>query len=399
MFSQQLKASGKAGPVGGLHCSGYSPKRNLAGAPYGGRFFISSTDRSRYNSAAKEWEERKDSDLRDYWPKSEVPYGFMTHMNNGGIPNHGFTHWWKMFNPTQLSGPYTTFPRNTGERVRIVGDEAIHSRCFSIILRNQCMFSFWHIKADKLASALSNSNFHPKSTMIESTVFADLGLGNWRSCAEGIVEGADWARKPWEAVVTTTLEQIAPELAAEISGKSAKTEMQDAVIGQHTLLCGSATELSSIKTSSVDCVVTDPPFGGLLHYSELSNFFYVWLRLALRTKYPDLFEPEYVPTALEAVANRARQPDDADAFYQRILTDCWREAYRVLKPGGILAFTFHHSEDEPWVGVLESLFDAGFYLEATYPIRSDETKGEGAAPGTFGSQTSNTTSSTFAASE
>jgi hypothetical protein len=33
--------------------------------------------------------------------------------------------------------------------------------------------------------------------------------------------------------------------------------------------------------------------------------------------------------------------------------------------------------------VLESLFDAGFFLEATYPIRSDETKGEGE----FGSKT------------
>jgi len=59
----------------------------------------------------------------------------------------------------------------------------------------------------------------------------------------------------------------------------------------------------------------------------------------------------------------------------------------VLKPSGILAFTFHHSEDEPWVAVLESLFEAGFYLEATYPIRSDDTKGEGSKPGTFGSQT------------
>ena len=48
-----------------------------------------------------------------------------------------------------------------------------------------------------------------------------------------------------------------------------------------------------------------------------------------------------------------------------------------------MAFTFHHSEDAPWVSVLESLFDAGFYLEATYPIRSDETKGEGE----FGSKT------------
>jgi putative DNA methylase len=76
-------------------------------------------------------------------------------------------------------------------------------------------------------------------------------------------------------------------------------------------------------------------------------------------------------------------PEDPDGFYQRLLTQSWREAHRILKPSGILAFTFHHSEDEPWVAVLESLFNAGFYLVATYPIRSDETKGEGE----FGSKT------------
>ena len=88
---------------------------------------------------------------------------------------------------------------------------------------------------------------------------------------------------------------------------------------------------------------------------------------------------------MEAVANRARQPgkdkesgkDNADLFYQRLLTASWKEANRILKPGGILAFTFHHNEDAPWVSVLESLFASGFYLEATYPIRSDETKGAG----------------------
>jgi putative DNA methylase len=26
----------------------------------------------------------------------------MTHLLNGGIPNHGFTHWWTMFNARQL---------------------------------------------------------------------------------------------------------------------------------------------------------------------------------------------------------------------------------------------------------------------------------------------------------
>ncbi|MDR1534893.1 MAG: hypothetical protein LBU64_07335 [Planctomycetota bacterium] len=48
-----------------------------------------------------------------------------------------------------------------------------------------------------------------------------------------------------------------------------------------------------------------------------------------------------------------------------------------------MAFTFHHNEDQAWLDVLRALFDAGYLLVATYPIRSDETKGETAA---FGSQ-------------
>src|SRR5260370_18534025 len=249
------------------------------------------------------------------------------------------------------------------------------------------MFTIWNTAADKLEPMFSNSNFHPKATTVENGVFSELGRGNWKGCAEGIIEGAEWAQKPWEAVSTTMLERVGPHLANGVSGKSTKVEVHDEISGDHNLVCGSATDLQGVESSSLDAVITDPPFGGLLHYSELSDFFYVWLRLVLHENYPQLFEAEYVPKALEAVANRARQPDNSDSFYQRILTECWRETYRVLKPGGILAFTFHHSEDEPWVGVLESLFDAGFYLEATYPIRGDETKGEGGAPGTFGSQT------------
>jgi putative DNA methylase len=249
------------------------------------------------------------------------------------------------------------------------------------------MFTIWNPQRDTPEPMFSNSNYHPKATTIENSVFSKLGRGNWTACVEGVVEGAEWAQNPWEPVATRMLEQVAPDLVSGVSGKSAKVEVPDKACGDHKVNCGSATDLSEIHDTSLDAVITDPPFGGLLHYSELSDFFYVWLRIALKDDYPNLFGPDYVPKALEAVANRARQPDDPDAFYQRILTDCWREAYRVLKPAGILAFTFHHGEDEPWVSVLESLFDAGFYLEATYPIRSDETKGEGAAPGTFGSQT------------
>lgn len=383
-----IKATGKTGPMAAYAVQGYAPRRDAAGKPYGGRFFAAfdSAFARQHDAALQEWETRKDNDLKEYWPRSEIPFGFMTHMNNGGIPNHGYTHWWTMFNPRQLLGLaqllkaiVTVGNHDWSVREYVLG-------AFQNYVRNQSMFSFWHMTFDKLAPAMSNSNFHPKSNVVEVGVFPPMGYGPWSSTFEVIFRGGQWAKAPWEAVSVEGIKRHAPSLASQISGKSEKVFPGDPV-NEADLFCGSSTELMQLADGSVDLVVTDPPFGGLLHYSELADYFYVWLRLALKQKYPTIFGAEYTPKSLEAVANRAREPEDPDGFYQRLLTQCWRETYRVLKPSGILAFTFHHSEDEPWVAVLESLFDAGYYLEATYPIRSDETKGDGAKPGTFGSQT------------
>jgi putative DNA methylase len=383
-----IKATGKTGPMAAYAVQGYAPKRDTAGKPYGGRFFAAydAAHARQYDAAIAEWEARKDADLRDYWPRSEVPYGFMTHMNNGGIPNHGYTHWWTMFNPRQLliHAQLLKAILNVGKFDWMTREYVLGG--FQQYLRNENMFCFWDTGYDKLVPHMSNNNYHPKSNVVENCVFPELGRGNWISCSEAITEGRRWAVQPWDVVSVEGLKRRDPALAAQLAGKSEKAYPDDSVCVARPLQC-SSTDLTYAATSSLDLVITDPPFGGLLHYSELADFFYVWLRLALKERYPESFFAEYTPKSLEAVANRAREPDDPDGFYQRLLTQCWREAHRVLKPSGILAFTFHHSEDEPWVAVLESLFDAGFYLEATYPIRSDETKGEGAKPGTFGSQT------------
>ncbi len=383
-----IKATRKMGPMAAYAVQGYAPQRKAAGMPYGGRFFAAfdTVLANQHDTAASEWDSRKDADLAEYWPRSEIPFGFMTHMNNGGIPNHGFTHWWTMFNPRQmlvhtqlLKSIMTIGSYEWSVREYVLG-------AFQQYLRNQSLFTLWNVQGDKLEPQFANNNYHPKATVIENCVFADLGRGNWASCVEGIVEGRDWALRPWEAVSAEGLKRSNPNLASGVTGKSERVYPEDPV-QESRILQGSSTELNELATSSIDLVITDPPFGGLLHYSELSDFFYVWLRLALKSKYPPYFDAEHTPKSLEAVANRAREPEDPDGFYQRLLTQCWREAHRILKPSGLLAFTFHHSADEPWVAVLESLFDAGFYLEATYPIRSDETKGDGAKPGTFGSQT------------
>jgi putative DNA methylase len=390
---EAIAATKKNGPIAMYAVQGFCPACKEAGEAYSGRFFAPASDSRTYDAATREWEGRKCTDLAACWPTSEVPFGFMTAIANGDIRKaHGFTHWWKMFNPRQLL-VHAILLRNIIANADARASEFVLG-AFQQYLRNQNLFCIWDIGYDKLVPHMSNNNYHPKSTMVENCVFAELGRGNWKSQYEVLQRSLEWAADPYETVSCQQLSATSPHLTPLLKGESEKAFCHDplsyneslaCISASERLTCGTSTELRTIEDSSYDAVITDPPFGGLLHYSELADFFYVWLRLALKDKYPEYFAAEYTPKTMEAVANRARHPGEdpetgkshADTFYQRLLTACWTEAKRILKPGGTLSFTFHHSEDAPWVSVLESLFDAGFYLQATYPIRSDETKGTG----------------------
>lgn len=377
-----VKVSGKTGPMAAYAMQGYAPKRDEAGKPYGGRF-IAAYDTAcakQYGAAFTEWNERKDSDLKEYWPRSAIPIG--AEIGPHDVEGHHYSHWWTMFNSRQLlvhaqllKAIATLGSYDWRVREYVLG-------AFQQYLRCNNTFSIWHIKNNQISAALSNSNFRPSSTNIEPSVFNPVGDGSWKSAIGGLLDAFTWKANTWELVSAEGLRSTDATLAAGISGKSEKVFPKDCV-SESEIFCGSSTSLTQLSDGGIDLVITDPPFGGILQYAELADFFYVWLRLALKGKYPEIFGAEYTPKSLEAVANPFREPDDPNGFYQRLLTNCWREAYRILKPGGILAFTFHHDDDEAWVAVLESLFDAGYYLEATYPVRSDETKGENAS---FGSQ-------------
>ena len=153
-----VKATGKTGPMAQYAVQGYAPKLDAEGGAYCGRFFaaVGTKLSSQFDAAAAEWEARKDGDLSAYWPKSELPYGFMTHMNNGGIPNHGFTHWWTMFNPRQLLVH--------AQLLKAICEAGIYEwpirefvlGAFQQYLRNLNNFCIWDISRDGLAPHLSN---------------------------------------------------------------------------------------------------------------------------------------------------------------------------------------------------------------------------------------------------
>lgn len=388
-FLEAVKLTGVTAPVAPYAIQGYCPECDAEGHGYSGRFFKAPDceDIRRTIAAETEWTKRSQTDLKGFWPEEALPYAWMTHHLNGGLPNWGYTHWWKMFNSRQLLVHSVLLKVIIELQTPLLIREQMLG-AFQQYLRNQNMFCFWDLNYDKLVPMMSNPNFHPKASVVENGVFASLGRGNWTSCSEGVVAGLEWSSDPWD------LKRVSSGTA-----KSTKVYPGDSVKSPTEIRCGSATDLSCWPSEFFDLVVTDPPFGDNIFYADLADFFYVWLRIAMLKWYagkPEsrFWEPEASPRTLEAIKNRAEHPDTrsdnekakgipepAEEFYKSILTASWLEVNRVLKPGGILAFTFHHSAHDPWVSVLESLFDAGFILLATYPIRSDESKGANAAFG------------------
>ncbi len=364
-----------------LQC--YDPARDAEGHPYGGRYFKVPTeaDIERLVAAEREWVSRKETDLAGMWPKAELPHVWTTH--GWALPEHGYTHWYKMFNARQLLIHAMLVQQcapgqGVEEGVRLQGLGAVQQ-----YLRNQNLLCIWNEQADKLEPFLSNPYMRPRNTTVECNLAASLGRGNWIACAAGVVEGTADAICPVDTVIGS----------GDLSNK--KVCIGDRVVPSAIIRGHSSSDLPDDWGGTLDLAITDPPFGENITYADMADFFYVWLRLVLKQDYPEQFDPPFVPQTLEAISNPFRNPgmvedgpdagklSQADAFYLRMMTECWAETGRTLKPGGILAFTFHHDKDATWTLVLRSLFDAGFYLEATYPVVSDETKGENAA---FGAQ-------------
>ncbi len=379
--SQDIRESVQAvkhgAPVAVYAIQGYCPACDAESRVYSGRFFVAlcSKDNGRLIGAEREWHARRDADLRDYWPREEIPHTYMTHHANFALPKQGYTHWWKMFNTRQLLLLAQLLRHvDLADFAQGVRDQVLGA--FQQYVRMQNMFVIWHQTYDKIAPFMSNPNFAPKSRIVENNFSGRLGYGTWSSCAETVVEGLRWSMKPEDLYVQDM----------QAHSRSVKVAIGDPVLTGAAVHCMSSSDLSFAASDSCDLVITDPPFGDNIFYSDLANFFHAWLRLPLRRQYPEIFDPVKTPSAQEALAPRLLSEAEATEHYRVRLAACWAEANRILKDAGLLAFTFHHSEDAQWAVVLSSLFESGFILEQTYPIASDEMKGEGGQFGAKGTE-------------
>ena len=187
-----------------------------------------------------------------------------------------------------------------------------------------------------------------------------------------------------------------------------------------TVTCEDAAALSEPAPGTVHLICVDPPYYNNVQYSELSNFFYVWLKRAL-AGWPGLahlFREPLAETGREAVANAARWQREADAentgwqarveqetarlrqagmsaaearrraqelygpkpqtaseradrFYEEKMTACFRRARQLLHPAGRMVVMFNHKETWAWRSLGMALIQAGFEIRSSAPIHTE----------------------------
>ncbi|UZD66577.1 DUF1156 domain-containing protein [Marinobacter sp. AN1] len=135
--------------------------------------------------------------------------------------------------------------------------------------------------------------------------------------------------------------------------------------------------------SSNKVISTDPPYYDNIGYADLSDFFYVWMRRALRGIYPSLFATMAVPKAEELVATPYRHGgrDKAETFFMDGMTRAIHNMAEKSHPSfpTTIYYAFKQSETQDnsttstgWVTFLEAVIQAGFSIDGTWPVRTEK---------------------------
>ncbi|GLQ79183.1 hypothetical protein GCM10007881_27010 [Mesorhizobium huakuii] len=142
-------------------------------------------------------------------------------------------------------------------------------------------------------------------------------------------------------------------------------------------------DAQTVKTPAGCVLSTDPPYYDNILYSDLSDFFYVWLRKNIGIFYPDILSTLTVPKADELVATVYRHGSHqaAEEFFLNGMSKAISNmvAQTSTSYPATIYYAFKQSEVESdgiastgWATFLQAVFNAGFSVVATWPVRTEK---------------------------
>jgi putative DNA methylase len=327
----------------------------------------SADDVVKYEAVALEVTERFE-ELRI--PLEAIPSGF----NTNQMRKYGYRYWHQMFNARQLKGLDMLFDAIC--RVEDAPSREMLTLLASAALEFNSMFcGAKGLGTGAIRHVFAHHAFIPAKEPLEANLWGvHRSSGGYSTLfKERVLRGRQWADAPIERRFTGSKAEKVPIPGECLAGRPAECFEQLANDEADMLLLNQSSEsLDQVPDGSIDVVITDPPFADSVMYSELSDYFYVWLRLALKDSYAKFATP-MVDDTREAVHNPGRGRDGA--FYTVVLGNVFAEAACKLKSGGKMAFTFHHSGEDAWRHIEDALAFAGFVVERWWPVFAEMESG------------------------
>lgn len=141
-------------------------------------------------------------------------------------------------------------------------------------------------------------------------------------------------------------------------------------------------DASKQNYSNSKVVSTDPPYYDNVPYADLSDFFYMWLRTILKSKYPDIFSTIATPKNEELVADAFRHESQkaADAFFMTGMREAMTRISENVHPAfpTTIYYAFKQSETKVtgtvsagWVAFIEAVIQSGFTISGTWPMKTE----------------------------
>lgn len=305
----------------------------------------------------------------------------------------GADTWYKLFNPRQL----LTLVKLV-KLIREVGKK-VESEKIAEGWSKEEAFGYAEAVVTYLAVALCN---HIRHNCIVTSIEPTRKLVAHALAFRGIAMTWNWTEiNPSAEIIGSLIRSLGiasnglDYLVSSLNSAISRNEENETKI---RVLLDDATTLSHLGDEKFDLIVTDPPYADDVPYTELSDFYFVWLKRALSdsdgrklvprfhkeaffkkvgAKYREIetqwqeFARKEISTNPGRFLDMENRNEYAERHFRDLFTQAMISIRNRLKEDGIAAIYFAHTSFEAWALLLEAIRKAGFMVTGAFPTATE----------------------------
>ena len=274
------------------------------------------------------------------------------------VPLYGLDTWRKLFTSRQLATLSSLIKATTEAKSQI---NSLHSRGFADAIAGflSCIMDR---QADYGSAGCIWVNNHEKighqfSRFALPMIWDIAEVCPFTTASGGLDSAYDWVTRVVDHLQIATVD--APRPSVELKSAIGKQDCE------------------------FDAIITDPPYYDAIPYSDLMDFFHIWLRRAAHSfsdELRDSFVTQLGPK-WDGEANDGELIDDASRFggdprrskdnYEEGMARAFSTCLKALKQDGRLVVVFASKSPDAWETLVAALIRAGFVVDASWPIQTE----------------------------